>query len=241
MQVSCMCVWCACPCASGRKAIFGCFGAAVARLAATPTPSPTVASRLPTGRRANMPRAVLLAPGTERRAIALDNGSTSIKIGFCGEESPRACVPTHGLDEADGVAPIVGGVVQDWEAMEVYWDHAFTHGLRVDTEQCNVILTANLWETKLNRERLAQASSIAPRKPACCRRPYEAHGPGPIISTCRPSAIINLPPACRAPSVPCPAEGDRACVGGLIRRYAVDGTTLALQPSNQQEQPPPPL
>lgn len=93
----------------------------------------------------------------ERPAIALDNGSSTIKIGFCGEEAPRALVPTSGLEEAAGVAPLGGGVVQDWEAMEVYWDHAFTHHLRVNTEQCNVILTAHLWETKLNKERLAQS------------------------------------------------------------------------------------
>jgi hypothetical protein len=96
-------------------------------------------------------------PGMERPAIALDNGCSSIKIGFCGEEAPRALVPTHGLDEAAGVAPLCSGVVQDWEAMEIYWDHAFTHHLRINTEQCNVILTAHLWETKLNKERLAQS------------------------------------------------------------------------------------
>jgi len=110
------------------------------------------------GERVKMARGELLTPtGSERPAIALDNGSSSIKIGFCGEEAPRALVPTSGLDEAAGVVPISGGVVQDWEAMETYWDHAFTHHLKVDTEQCNVILTANLWETKLNKERLAQA------------------------------------------------------------------------------------
>mmetsp|Transcript_69 Transcript_69/g.184 ORF Transcript_69/g.184 Transcript_69/m.184 type:complete len:356 (+) Transcript_69:55-1122(+) len=103
-----------------------------------------------------MPRTDLFAK-TERPAIALDSGSSSIKIGFCGEETPRAVVPTTGLEEANGAVPLKAGVVQDWEAMEVYWDHAFTHALGVDTEACHVITTAHLFETKLNKERMAQS------------------------------------------------------------------------------------
>ena len=66
-------------------------------------------------------------------------------------------MPTSGLDEANGVRPMEAGVVTDWEAMETYWDHAFTHHLRINTEHCGVVLTANLWETKLNKERIAQS------------------------------------------------------------------------------------
>ena len=40
--------------------------------------------------------------------------------------------------------------------MEAYWDHAFTHQLGVDTEQCNLLVTSPLFDTKDNKERLVQ-------------------------------------------------------------------------------------
>ena len=65
----------------------------------------------------------------------------------------RAWLPTEGLEGAGDARPIHRGVVQDWDLMETYWDHVFTNMLGVDTEQCNVIVTANTFETKDNRER----------------------------------------------------------------------------------------
>ena len=52
------------------------------------------------------------------------------------------------------------GVVQDWEVMETYWDHAFTNMLGVDTEKCNVIVTVNLFETKVTGDLSGIASLV---------------------------------------------------------------------------------
>ena len=104
-----------------------------------------------------MPRLPVQAPSGERPAVALDNGSGQLKIGFAGEEEPRGVLPTSGLAEAGSARPIVGGIIKDWEAMETYWDHAFTNIMGVDTEHCNVITTAHIFETKDNRERIVQS------------------------------------------------------------------------------------
>lgn len=103
-----------------------------------------------------MPRAPVSSSG-ERLVVALDNGSGSFKIGIAGEEEPRGTMPSFGLEGAGDARPMANGMVQDWDAMEMYWDHAFTNLLGVDTEQCNIITTAHLFESKDNRERLLQS------------------------------------------------------------------------------------
>lgn len=92
-----------------------------------------------------------------RATIAVDNGSGVIKCGFAGDSSPRALLPTRGLAGASSTQPMVGGVVQDWDQMETYWDHAFTSMLQIDTEEVNIMITAHTFETKDNRERLMQS------------------------------------------------------------------------------------
>ena len=116
-----------------------------------------------------MPRTDLFAK-TERPAIALDSGSSSIKIGFCGEETPRAVVPTTGLEEANGAVPLKAGVVQDWEAMEVYWDHAFTHALGVDTEVRHAI-HATERSSHTHRRRASPLSTTSLTQPVAAPRP----------------------------------------------------------------------
>ena len=88
--------------------------------------------------------------------MVVDNGSGTIKAGFAGEETPRALLPAAGLAGMGDSRPLDRGVVQDWDAMEAYWDHVFTHQLKIDTEQCNLLVTSPLFDTKENRERLMQ-------------------------------------------------------------------------------------
>lgn len=88
--------------------------------------------------------------------VVIDNGSGFIKSGFAGEEQPRGVLPARGLAGMGDAQPITRGVVQDWDAMEAYWDHALTNQLGIDTEECNLFVTSPLFDTKVNKERLMQ-------------------------------------------------------------------------------------
>ena len=88
--------------------------------------------------------------------MVLDNGSGFIKVGFAGENTPRLLLQSRGLDGLPSdTRPLSKGVVKDWDAMEAYWDHAFGQ-LHIDTENCNLLLTTPLFDTKDNKERLMQ-------------------------------------------------------------------------------------
>ena len=103
-----------------------------------------------------MPRALTHQPSEDNTpCVVLDNGSAFVKAGFAGETEPRAVVATSGLAEAGDVVPISRGVVQNWDAMEAYWDQAFME-LRIDTAQCNLLVTSPLFDPKDNKEHLMQ-------------------------------------------------------------------------------------
>ncbi|KAL1524795.1 hypothetical protein AB1Y20_019675 [Prymnesium parvum] len=89
--------------------------------------------------------------------VVVDNGSGVIKTGFAGEEEPHSLLPAQGLAGAGDGRPLSQGIVRDWDMMEAYWDYAFTHQLHVDTEQCNLLVTCNMFETKDNKERMMQS------------------------------------------------------------------------------------
>ena len=99
-----------------------------------------------------MPRA---AVGTDDTTpcVIIDNGSGVIKAGFAGDEEPKVIMPASGMSGVND--PIKNGIVQDWDAMEEYWDQAFMK-LQIDTEYCNLLVTSPLFDTKDNRERLMQ-------------------------------------------------------------------------------------
>ena len=123
-----------------------------------------------------MPRAPVTADGSIP-SVVIDNGSGFIKAGFGGEDEPRVVLPARGLGGLpQDTRPMKRGVVQDWEAMETYWDHAFGQ-LGVDTAQCNLMVTAPLFDTKDNKERLMQ----------CLFETFAAPG----VYTCAP-AVFEL-------------------------------------------------
>jgi actin-related protein len=102
-------------------------------------------------------RAMLGPPPTafssDPPCVVIDNGSGRIKVGFSGTEVPKAVLPTSGLEGvSDDRRPLAHGIIADWDAMESYWDHAFTNLLDIDTEQVNILIAANMFETKDNRE-----------------------------------------------------------------------------------------
>ena len=72
---------------------------------------------------------------------------------MAGEEEPSCLLPTAGLTAADN--PFERGIVANWDAMEAVWSRAFAQ-LRVDPEECNMLVTSPLYDTKDNKERLFQ-------------------------------------------------------------------------------------
>ena len=123
-------------------------------------PCPAVAAALGGGvggQPRRQQRAMLGPPPTafssDPPCVVIDNGSGRIKVGFSGTEVPKAVLPTSGLEGvSDDRRPLAHGIIADWDAMESYWDHAFTNLLDIDTEQVNILIAANMFETKDNRE-----------------------------------------------------------------------------------------
>ena len=116
-------------------------------------------------------------------ALIIDNGSSTCKVGFAGNDSPRAIFPTivgyrkhSGImigindktdfnvgDEAQAKRgllnlkyPIEHGIVTNWDDMEKIWHCAFYNELRVAPEEHNVLLTESSRNPKANREKTTE-------------------------------------------------------------------------------------
>ena len=118
----------------------------------------------------------------EKPNIIIDNGTGYCKAGLSSEEGPRAVFPSCvgypkykdvmlntsykeyfiGEDAVRKRAvlklhyPMEHGVINNWDDMEKIWGHVFTHELRVDPEEHNVMLTEAPFNPKENREKMAQ-------------------------------------------------------------------------------------
>lgn len=117
-----------------------------------------------------------------KATLVIDVGTGNCKAGFAGEDAPRSVFPSivgrpktsnvmSGTDCRDffvgdeaqlkrGICevkyPIEHGVVQDWDDMELVWQHAFFNGLRVEPQEHPVMLTEAALNPKANRERMTQ-------------------------------------------------------------------------------------
>ena len=76
--------------------------------------------------------------------IVIDNGSSSIKCGFSGEEAPKSIftnVISPSTDKVgdesleDNVSPIEHGIITNFDLMEKIWDHTFSRELKVPQEE----------------------------------------------------------------------------------------------------------
>ena len=117
--------------------------------------------------------------GVER--LVIDNGTDYMKVGFAGDNSPRAIFPTimkKGIylnpcmregnryfvgdyDKSDYIRvtlnyPIERGIVSDWDGMEHMWNHVFYNKLRVTPGECMVLMSETPFNPKANKEKMTQ-------------------------------------------------------------------------------------
>lgn len=114
-----------------------------------------------------------MSTSTETRTIVIDNGSSSCKAGFAGEQLPASiCKSFVGQDtktneiyisndaqlKADTLTiryPIENGIITNWEDMEKIWNYAF-HQLKADPSSHRVLLTDTAMNTKENRQKMIE-------------------------------------------------------------------------------------
>ncbi|KAI8969917.1 actin family [Mycotypha africana] len=112
--------------------------------------------------------------GDEVNALVFDMGSTSFRVGFAGEDVPKATFPTsYGIDKDNNYYigenkintwrpdmeiknPMEDGLVKDWDAVEYLWKAAYNDMLRVDSSQHPLLCTEPAWNTPENREKMMQ-------------------------------------------------------------------------------------
>ena len=116
--------------------------------------------------------------GDEISALVLDPGSYTTRIGYAGEDTPKANIPTfcgyytgrqqkfkHGYylvgdteinilhPDMDITNPFQDGLIIDWEANVSLWEYVFQERLRTDTSEHPLLITEPAWNTAKNREK----------------------------------------------------------------------------------------
>ncbi|MBI6703574.1 actin family protein [Pseudomonas viridiflava] len=111
------------------------------------------------------------------KAVVIDMGSAITKIGFVGEKTPRAMIPTvigkpksganqttvyvgeEALTKRESLNlnyPVVFGIVTNWDDFEKVIHHAFHDILKISPEDHPILLTEPPLNPKANRERMTQ-------------------------------------------------------------------------------------
>lgn len=111
-----------------------------------------------------------MCPWTPNRAVVVDSGSATFKVGFSGEDTPRsvssqanvsgwktsAVVGSEAQKKKDVLRldhPVVRGLCVNWDVMEAVWHHAFYNELRISPEAHPVLLTEPAPNPGANREK----------------------------------------------------------------------------------------
>ncbi|OIT20878.1 actin-7 [Nicotiana attenuata] len=123
-----------------------------------------------------------MADGKDIQPLVIDNGSVTSKVGFAGDDSPRAVFPSiiarprhtgviFGMGQKDAYIgeearyrrfyfspryPIEDGIIRDRDDMEKIWHHTFYNELAVAPEEHPVLLTDAPFKPKANREKMTQ-------------------------------------------------------------------------------------
>eukprot|EP00850_Spirogloea_muscicola_P011252 SM000069S20689 [mRNA] locus=s69:185200:189128:+ [translate_table: standard] len=125
-----------------------------------------------------------MAMTAREKVVVCDSGSGFVKCGYAGSNFPRAvfpCIVGRSVmpfeDESTGKPgkdiyigeecanlqqqldvsyPVANGVVQNWEDMELVWEHAFHYHLKIDASESKILLTDPLLNPRPNRERIIQ-------------------------------------------------------------------------------------
>lgn len=128
---------------------------------------------------------------TEEQTIVLINGSSSIKVGFGGEEDPRVVFPTivgHPKysppgekvdsfvgEEAKKKAgililknPIIHGIFQNWDDVESLWHHTFYNELHIDPSEHPVLFTEARINSKESHQKMVQIMFETFNVPSLC-------------------------------------------------------------------------
>ncbi|KII96192.1 hypothetical protein PLICRDRAFT_170764 [Plicaturopsis crispa FD-325 SS-3] len=96
--------------------------------------------------------------GDELAALVVDNGSGTCKVGFAGDDGPRAFFPDKAEFKRDIFAlkyPIERGIVTNWDDMERIWHHTFSE-LQFAQEEHPILLTEAPLTPKANKEKMTQ-------------------------------------------------------------------------------------
>ena len=97
--------------------------------------------------------------------LVIDNGSSTIKCGFSGEEAPKSIfsniiskstekVGDESLD--DNISPIEHGIITNFDLMEKIWEHTFSRELKVPQEERSILTSDSPLSPKINREKITQ-------------------------------------------------------------------------------------
>ncbi|XP_050995800.1 actin-like protein 9 [Acomys russatus] len=123
--------------------------------------------------------------------VVIDMGTGTCKVGFAGQSYPTytvatilGCQPkkqtTKGRSELETfigeaarsrpelrlVKPIRNGIVVDWEAAELIWQHILEHGLRVSTQDHPLLFSDPPFSPATNREKLVEVAFESLHSPA---------------------------------------------------------------------------
>eukprot|EP01083_Nonionella_stella_P314195 1130937_1 len=137
-----------------------------------------------------------------QQALVFDNGSGMVKVGFSGDDDPRAVFPnvvgrlphqSGGMgwpprhdyvgDEAQAKlcpswckSPVEFGIVTNWDDMEKVLDHTFKNELRVVSSEHPLLITEAITNPQINSEKMTQIAFETFNVPA-----YFTH-PGSVLS-----------------------------------------------------------